>query len=219
MSPRTLFISLVAAAAFPCVGGAAVIVGAPPGGSISLHDSSFAIDVNADGIPDLTVIDQPAYGSGSNNIVGSWIEARQALTVGVYRGTGTGEDAVALNAGDQVGANGPDDFVYSLNGLGSEAIIQWYYEQNQIQWIDGAKHFMGIDVPSGSDHHYGWVELSLKPSTAPTSAGPWYDVTVDDWAYDTTANQPITVPEPAPLTILGMMIGGAALTLPRRKMN
>lgn len=72
-------------------------------------------------------------------------------------------------------------------------------------WADGTNHFLGVDVSSGADHHYGWVETSLSNSGVPSSGQPWYDITICDWAYNTQANQAIAIPEPSSAGVFGVL--------------
>ena len=123
---------------------------------------------------------------GISLVAGSTIEVPQGPNVGVYYGAGTAGCAVALDLGQSVGPSNGTNFLYSAPGLAGLAVIHLYSTSSpegagDPAWIDGQHHFLGVDLVSGSDgtdHHYGWVELSLQPSTTPTvtasrALGPW----------------------------------------------
>lgn len=199
------------------VAGASVILAAPPGGPVTLHQGIYPIDLNEDGSTDITLGDGPAYGPGTNEIGGSFSSVTQAFGVGTYRGGAIMDNAVAMDSGQQVGTitDPGDNFVYTDLGLGGSAIIHMYggptSDTGGPAWTDGLHHFIGVDILSGTEHHYGWVELSLHPSATPTSGEPWYDLTVYDWAYDTRANQPLTIPEPPSASVIGLLALGMVL--------
>ena len=211
MLPRFSINALLITIASTCACRAAVITGAPPGGPVTVHNGTFGIDVNSDGTIDLTISVQPS--TSNNQVVGSFIQVVQAPGVGAYRGlTSVGENLWPLNPPDQVGATGPGGFLYSVPGLAAITTVDPYAspESGGVTmpgWADGRHHFVGVDVPSGADHHYGWVELSVQNSGVPTSASPWFDVTVYGWAHETVASQPITIPEPSTIGSIGVLVG------------
>ena len=196
-----------------------IVTGAPPGGPVTIHNGSFDIDLDADSDADLAIADTSIPGDGFPPS-GSLTDAREALHTGIYLyQPESGGYAAALNLGDQIGS-GKGGFIYNTGGLAAAATIHVGTPNSSTgagdpQWIDGAHHFLGVDLESGTDHNYGWVELSLSDSGIPTSAQPWYDVTVYDWAYDTQANQTITIPEP-PAFALAVLGSGVALSCGRR---
>jgi len=193
---------LIASLVGVCACRADVILGAPAGGPVTLHDGNFGIDLNGDAASDLQFRNGPAYGGTNLTILETdWLDVFQAIGVGVYRGSGSGLDAIAMGSGQTVGPTNGSNFVYSQQGLFASAFIHVYNASTSSvggdpNWTDGQHHFLGVDVLAGTDHHYGWVELSLRDSGVATADQPWYDATVYDWAYETQPNQPITIPEP-----------------------
>jgi len=220
MVPRTFILGLVLSIAPVGACRADVITGAPPGGPVTLHTGSFSIDVNGDGAADVTIFDRGEI-SGPD-VTGCEIDALMELNGGTYRGSGFGPLAVALSSGQQVGPSFGigTNFMYSEPGILVLAIIRSFGPSStdgagDPTWIDGQHHFLGLDLPSGADHHYAWIELSLSDSGAPTVGQPWYDTTIYRWAYETQANAPVTIPEPSPLGIVCVVSLATVLVRPR----
>jgi len=220
MFPRTLVVSLILSLALARACRADLIFGAPAGGPVTLHDGSFSIDVDADGAADVTITDRPQISTAG--LTGCSIGAFEELGIGAYRGSGFGFLAIALSSGQQVGPSSGLNFLYSVPGLLEIAMIRTYGPNptdgaGDPTWTDGRHHFLGLDKLSGTDHHYGWVELSLSDSGAPTVGQPWYDATIYGWAYETQPNVPVTIPEPSTAGVLGMIAAGLCLTRRKRK--
>ena len=199
---------------------AEVVTSTPPGGPVTIHNGAYTIDIDADGKLDFTISNAPSSGTGSA-ITGSWSRVLQETGTGVYRGSDGLENAAALNLGQEVGPALAAGFLYADNGLHPSPTLHGYNVASSTSvgdpaWLDGQHHFVGTDLLVGADHHYGWIELSLQDSGVPTTAQPWYDVTVYHWAYDTQANQTITIPEPSPLGAL-LIIVVAATAIRRRR--
>ena len=90
------------------------------------------------------------------------------------------------------------------------------------EWFPGNSGYAGLDVQSGSDHHYGWAELTIGDGT--NGAAP-YDVTLTAFGYNAAPNQAVlagtniavTAPEPSALELMVVGVAGlGALRLRRR---
>jgi len=216
MFPRNFIPCLIAMVAAVCACRADVITGVPAGGPVTLHDGNFPVDLNSDGAVDFTIADTPLYAGGSV-AVGSWTRVLESTGSGVYRGNTT-DQAVALSFGDEVGPALPGDFIYADSGLHPDPSLHYYNVSSGAtdgdpRWLDSRHHFVATDLPVGTDHHYGWIEMSLEDSGAPTGGQPWYDTTIYGWAYETQANVPVAIPEPGPVGLLAL---SAAVGVARR---
>lgn len=118
MFSRAWITLLIATASMPCTATASLIFGAPPGGPVTVHEGSLDIDLNGDGVKDLTISVHGILSDGSVQGSNDWVF--QASGVGVYFGLRPNGYAWPLNVGEQVGPSMGSNFLYS--GLGLTAI-------------------------------------------------------------------------------------------------
>ena len=193
-----------------------VVVGTPPGGFATVQDGqTLGIDVNGDGSTDLQISNITVLEGGFS----SSIFAKLPVGWGVYRASFGGDTAAAMNLGDQVGPYDPNSFVYAESGIYSSMYAEIVGQPlgalgsapgGDPRWTDGAlvttgtHHFMGIDLWMGSDHEYGWVEMSVQHANALNPN--LYNVTVYDWAFETQLNQPVVIPEPSSFLMLATTV-------------
>ena len=103
--------------------------------------------------------------------------------------TSTNADIVRLGFGDSVGSSNdyPTGFSGSTGHMGTDSD----------EFDNGDTGYIGFALVDGSDFYYGWMELTLYDDG---SAG-----TIHEWAWNTVANEAITVgavPEPGNAALL-----------------
>lgn len=82
------------------------------------------------------------------------------------------------------------------------------------QWTAGATGYAGIRLVNGTGHNYGWVRF-----TVPTTGAAGSNLTLVDWAYETTVNASIDAGStvPAPGALLTLALGAAGVRARRAR--
>jgi hypothetical protein len=82
------------------------------------------------------------------------------------------------------------------------------------QWAAGATGYAGMRLVNGSNYNYGWVRF-----TVPTTGAAGSNLTLVDWAYETTANASIDAGStvPAPGALLTLALGAAGVRARRAR--
>lgn len=82
------------------------------------------------------------------------------------------------------------------------------------QWTAGATGYAGMRLANGTGHSYGWVRF-----TVPNTGAAGSNLTLVDWAYETTVNASIDAGStvPAPGALLTLALGAAGVRARRAR--
>jgi len=153
----------------------------------SYYGDVFSIDLNNDGITDFTIIAM-SYSGGDSNIYWSSnsvvAEPQYGNSVAVLSSL-----PEAIDSGIAIGTN-------LVWGNDNEQMLRFRYRwQDRSYWsstgvtsfgnfLNQSEKFLGVRFSFGGEQYYGWIRLSVSSGA--------YDFTIYDFAYDASANTPIT---------------------------
>jgi hypothetical protein len=187
--------------------------------NISINQSSFALDLNGDGVTDYTFANSQTFVT-----VGKPPNTMQQLQSASLTVTPSGSNEVAADTVTNKGVTTTTadasvlSFGTSLSGLTFSntspqmAAAGKGAPKQPGNWTGVTDQFLGLRFDINGQQHYGWAELSVG------SAANGLPATLEGWAYDTTANEPIAagqvapvlVPEPSSLALLAAGAAGLA---------
>lgn len=171
-------------------------------------DTSFYIDINADGINELSVVlsrwrSVTYYRTDYSQHV--YLRNFEAIA---DQSAATGS-VLVLGEGDVVGPglhwDSDGEMLIGFNLATSSTA--WYSSYNQASkggpFMDQDAAFIGLQFLIGGDVHYGWVRLSVKSnfSEEHAHADNYTQVYVMDYAYNPIANTPITINPDDPIGV------------------
>ena len=127
-----------------------------------------------------------------------------------------------LNTGDPVGPTQPFTTQAVVNngqpGYFVQHLVSSYNGSTVGNFLGAQGKFVGLrfQIPADNSTHYGWARISVDAN---------FDLTLTDWAYESTANQEIVagdtgvsaVPEPATLGMLALGAVAAGAITRRRQ--
>ena len=166
------------------------------------------INLNGDGLNDFFV--RMAYSNSTASV-----RAQQVFTspyTNTIRVQTAGANAKALRLSSS--------FVNSIDGEGDNIGLLRLANPGQAEgfWPGGnptsTSGFLGVGFYAvGGDKHYGWIRLGIRND----ANGVPDKFTVFDWAYESTPNTPIHIPEPSSLGLLAAGAVGVAASRRRRR--
>ena len=218
---------------------AAVIFSGPQNIYVAIHPTSInsnymPIDIDGDGVEDLQFgiyasfssggSTSPSYSSQRMFVVGSTFSGVQQASVALDNSYSSPRKFSAMSS---VGS--AENWAGSTN---SEAVFN--QGQNILissnvpsgTWSGSENGTIGFRLKKGGDVHYGWLRVELVDPTTPqgSSQGSSYfadglsdQVKIVDWAYESTPNTPIPVPEPSGLAMLAAGAAGLGAWRKRRE--
>ena len=143
---------------------------------------------------------------------------RFAAPVGVQSTNGNYSYISKLGAGVTVGTASTFVTPVTVNysGFAYHDPVNGY---DNTKWNGGVTDgFMGFKfTDDAGQNHFGWARLNITPFSSDSTG---YNITLRDFAFESTVNAPIVtgagIPEPAGLAALGVLALGAAGIRPRR---
>jgi hypothetical protein len=163
------------------------------------EDHLLNIDVNADGLPDFTLI------SRNGGILLSSLETASIGVLGQNKIITTDDSIlgacylVGFQEGSLIGSSLLGGYIWYDPNTDNmhQAIIGMASDAGCVNLLGAGISYVGFDLCYGGANHYGWMRF-YNPSIFPVGD-------VLDWAYQTTPNTPIlagTVPEPSTCTLM-----------------
>ena len=135
-----------------------------------------------------------------------------AGTAGAFSFYNSGSPSMANNfaMGQSVGAAVASPKYPLYENTGSEAFFSdtdgsW----TSGNWAAGGTGYLGFQYLDGSlDPHYGWMQINV-----PTTSADGQNATLVQWAWESEANTPITIPGGAPVPEIDPASGVSAVAL------
>lgn len=195
------------AAVYTAAAGAALALASSADAAIDYHSVGQYFPIGASGTSNQYWID---FNGDSIDDFRLAIERASTTSQGVFAFTLPmildGADPARLGPGDPIGPSQTFDAPLA-NGFA----LRWaYYIGTDTtfvgNWIDEEPGFLGIAIPNAGSTNYAWVRVSVSNDVNGIPIG----FSVVDWAYETTIDTAIVIPEPAPVTALALLAGGAA---------
>ena len=185
----------------------------------SVNSSMTSIDIDGDGVDDLKFAIYASFQPPGSTPYGSYSPGFSSQRIFVEGSTDSNvlQASVALDNS----YSGPRKFS-AMGSVGSAE--NWVGSNNQGVFNQGQSVILASNMPSGnwsgtenntigfrlkkgSDVHYGWLRVELVDPTTPQGQIGFADglsdqIQIVDWAYESTPNTPIPVPEPSGLAML-----------------
>jgi hypothetical protein len=136
--------------------------------------TGYKLDLNGDGIADFELINS-TFGNGGHALAAPAARGNQIVGAGIY--------ASALNAGANIGPDGP--FAHAAHHA---TWMQWWLvtsgpgPYSYGPWKDAINRYMGVKFSIGGTVHFGWARLSTH----------FNHMILTGYAYETVAGKPIT---------------------------
>jgi hypothetical protein len=198
----------------------AQIVYTPADETIQFH-GTIPIDLDHDGVTDLTIVDRP-WAYGTNHYPGNSVRAVARAGAGIGRSPYQADFAADLLRGTSIGPSDQfDDRAIMFRAVDPGGT---YYSGS---WGDAMNRYLGIRFQIGGEIHYGWARLDVglewrrikvrlrgyAYETQPNKAIRAGDTGQDDSGDDPSSNmlvpmQPVTTEQPT----LGALALGATGT-------
>ena len=176
-----------------------------------ISNGSLKIDLNADGITDFQINAQffssPLIirNTGSLHPSGGyvWVQPSQGGNEAVFGSTSAvsmRKFAKAIPAGVKVGSS--NKFLAGIQSMAA-CVGNGGPELEEGPWLGKSNRFLGLKFTVNGQTHFGWARFSVHlPRAANTCS---FDVLLTGYAYETTANQPITTGQTTGAANLGSL--------------
>ncbi len=154
-----------------------------PSHEIIGRDGTLPIDLNHDGITDVTIREIPWTAFGDGRYPGNSLQAKPGAG-GAIKICSQSKFAAAVPRGAQIGGSSPfRSKVEVIFHATSSGVIYGGCTWSE----DTTNGFLGIRFRIGAETHYGWARLDIR--IRPPKSG--FSLLLTGYAYETQANKPI----------------------------